>query len=832
MKIREKRLAQAFALVSFVAVILFSLYFSINFAKISLIEEPINIKCDSIPSKCQIYKNQYGISHIVGEEDLDAFFGFGFAQASDRLWQMDYLRRLALGKLSEIFGKETIQVDQFFRSLDISTTAVRIIKSLDPHSFAIIKSYSDGINAYINKFSNRLPLEFNTLGYKPNPWKPEDCIAIGRLIAFNMNFSFWLDLTFSDIASKIGYQNALKLLPTETYVPQNFRIDTSKVVLDASNKKTYKFSKDIKFARLFEYISNYLIPKPTSGGSNTWAISIIQKGKKYAILASDPHLTLHLPSIWYQSHITSKNINVVGLFLPGIPLPLIGRNDNISWGITNVMLDDCDFFAYTLDPTGRFVLDSPGRKIKIRSVLDTIFVKKSPPVPFYRRYIGSDPIVSDFLLMKDTSVAPTLFGFKPEKTNQSFCLIYKWTAKFVSNEVRALYEIAKARNWNEFKTLKNFWGAPALNFSYADKIGNIGIISAGLIPIRVNVNPNFINFVSINNSNWVGVQKFPKEFVIYIPKSGYVFNSNNLLVQSSVFLSHYWSDPFRAIRLNKLLSEAKPKDILDNQLLQNDIISEQAKHIFRLVLPILINKRIYFDEVEKKALSKLNHWNFSYSPNKIEPSVAQMFIVKLIESILKDELGESLYKQYTYIDFIPTRVIEDMLSDSTSVFFDDVMTKEVEGKEEIVFRSFKRAIAELRNIFKSDNIEEWEYGQWHKVQLEHHFARFSFLRPGFSLPASPFGGNNSTVNYAGGRMFEPWKVEIAPSARFLADLSDTLVWMILPGGNSGQNVSANFTDQFNLWLNGSYIPVSISSIPSPRFKLFTICSNPKSMDRP
>lgn len=832
MKIREKRLTQAFVLVSFIVVILLSLYFSINFAKISLIEGPIYIKCNSIPSKCQIYKNQYGISHIVGDEDLDAFFGFGFAQASDRLWQMDYLRRLALGELSEIFGKETIQVDQFFRSLEISSISERIVKSLDPYSLAILNSYSDGINAFITEFSNRLPLEFNTLGYKPKPWKSEDCIAIGRLMAFNMNFSFWLDLTFSDIASKIGYQNALKLLPTETYVPQHFPIDTSKVALDASNKNSYQFSKDIRLTTLFEYISNYFIPKPTGGGSNTWAISTIQKGKRNAILASDPHLTLHLPPIWYQSHITSKNINVVGLFLPGIPLPLIGRNDNIAWGITNVMLDDCDFFAYTLDSTARFVLDSTRRKIKIRSFPDTILVKNSPRVAFYRRYIGNDPIVSDFLLMKDTSVAPSLFGFKPERVNQSFCLTYKWTAKFVSNEVRSLYEVAKAKNWNEFLRLRNYWGAPALNFSYADKFGNIGIVSAGLIPIRVNVNPNFINFVSINNANWIGVQKFPKEFSIYNPNSGYVFNSNNLLLKSTTFLSHYWSDPFRARRLNKLLSEAKPKDILNNQLLQNDIVSEQAKHILGLVLPILNSKRIYLDDVEKRLLSKLMHWNFSYSSNEIEPSIAHMFIVKLIESILKDELGESLYKQYTYIDFIPTRVITNMLSDSSSVFFDDVQTKEVESKEEIIFRSFKRAIAELRKIFNSDNIEEWKYGKWHTVQLEHPFARFSFLRFGFSLPTSPIGGNNSTINYAGGRMFEPGKVEIAPSARFLADLSDSLVWVILPGGNSGQNVSANFTDQFNLWLNGSYIPVPISSTLSQRFKLFAICRNPKATDRP
>ncbi|MGQ9819035.1 MAG: penicillin acylase family protein [Candidatus Kapaibacteriales bacterium] len=825
MKIREKRLEQRFAFVSFIIVILLTIYFSINFAKISLIEGGVNIECNSLYSKCLIYKNRYGITHIVGEEDLDVFFGFGFAQASDRLWQMDYLRRTALGELSEIFGKETIAIDKFFRSLEISATAEKIIKSLDPNSFAILKAYSDGVNAYVYEFSNRLPLEFNTLGYKPKPWKPSDCIAIGRLMAFSLNFSFWLDLTYTDIANKIGYQNALKLLPTEAFYPQNIGTNTVKAVLEGFNNKFQPLTKDIRLTKIFDFLSEYIFPQPTIGGSNTWAISTFAQGKRSAILASDPHLTLRLPPLWYQSHISSKTFNVVGLFIPGIPLPLIGRNDNIAWGITNAMLDDCDFFAYTLDSIARFVLDSSGKRIKIRSIPDTIFVKNLPPVAFYRRYIGSDPIVSDFLLMKDTTAAMSLFGFKPEITGPNFCLTYKWTAKFVSNEVRALYEIAKARNWNEFIRLKNFWGAPALNFSYADKYGNIGIISAGFLPIRINVNPNFINFSSFNNSNWVGVRKFPDEFVIYNPKSGYIFNSNNPITQSKIFLSHYWSDPFRARRLNKLLSEATPKDIPDNQLLQNDIISEQAMHIFRIVLPILISKEKYLDDVERKALSKLMRWNYSYSSNEVEPSIAQMFITKLIESTFKDELGESLFKQFTYIDFIPTRVIVSLLSDTSSIFFDDVKTKEVEDKQEVVFRSFKRSISELRKIFDDKSLDDWKYGKWHRVEIEHPFARFSFLRPSFSLPSAGFSGNNSTISYAGGRMFEPGRVEIAPSARFLADLSDTLVWMILPGGNSGQNVSANFNDQFNLWLNGSYIPVPVSSTPSPRFRLFATCIN-------
>lgn len=826
MLIKEKVVFRTFAVISILLFIIIFFYFSLKLAKISLVEGPIEIETNLIQSSCQVYKNQYGVPHIIANENSEVFFGLGFVEASDRLWQMDYLRRIALGELSEIFGKEMIRIDQFFRCLELRKTAQRIIKSLEPNSLMILQSFSDGVNAYIDEFSNRLPLEFNTLGYKPKHWEPTDCIAIGRLMAFNMNFSFWLDLTFTDIANKIGFQKALELVPSSLFYPQTIVADKAKISIPPRTGDS-PFISTLNSSILMELLSKNLL-FPNTGGSNTWAVQTINNRNRSAILASDPHLSLQLPPIWYQAHITSKDINAVGLFLPGIPLPLIGRNDNIAWGITNVMLDDCDFFAFNLDSTGRFVIDPLGKKSRIRVVLDTIYVNNSTPVAFYRRYYGSDPIVSDFLLMKDTAISPSLFGFKPEVRKQNWVISYKWTGKNVSNEVRALYEIAKARNWEEFQRARNFWGVPALNFSYADRFGNIGIMPTGLFPFRKNVNPNFVNLISSNYSNWGDLKRLPKELSIFNPKTLYVFNANNPIVITQDFLTNYWNDPFRAVRLKKLLSEGLPEDILANQMLQKDVVSEQARHILNIALPILKSKSAYLNKLEKKALSKLSAWNFNYSSNAVEPSLSQMFIVKLIESTFKDELGESLYKQYVYLDFIPTRVIERMLLDSASIFFDDVRTDEVEDKAEIIFRSFKRAISDLRKIFSNDDISTWVYGVWHKVEIEHPFAKYTFLRPSFTSPKSPIGGNNSTINYSGGRLFEPGKVEIAPSARFLADMSDSIVWMILPGGNSGQNVSANFIDQFNLWLNGSYIPVPLGRVPSSRFHLFAKIVNPKS----
>ncbi len=822
-----KREISFFALLAtaFVFVALF-LLFSYDFAKISILEEPIELTNDSIDEGVSIYKNQYGIPHIIGRTENDAFFGLGFAQASDRLWQMDYLRRIAKGRLSEIFGKETIKLDQYFRALEIETISKNIVSNLDTKSRSILESYSKGINFYIHKFSKRLPIEFSTLGYKPDDWTPEDCIAIGRLMAFNMSFSFWLDVAFGEISNKIGFERAKELLPNNypllpISIPDTITKINKSSLASTNLYKLYRNSNSYSnYLELLSLVNRYF-PFGTFMGSNMWVVQKEEGNHRTSILANDPHLALQLPPIWYQFHITSPEFNSVGLGLPGIPFPLIGRNDNIAWGITVAMVDDCDFFIHKLDSTGRYVFDINGKRIKLTFKLDTIKVKKGTDFIYYKRYLGNSPIISDFLPMKDSIVATQIHRIRFAKQQPSgTCLTYSWTGHRITNEVRALYSIVRARNWEEFLRSKNFWGVPPLNFSFGDKHGNIGITTAGLYPERVNVNPNFPNPTWQTSSSWIGLKKFEKEFNIVNPPSQFVFNANNPLVNSTTFISNYWSDPSRAKRLFQILSQSKPTDILANQVIQKDVVSEQAKEVLRVALPILISKRKYLNQTEKIALGKLEKWNFQMSSKYIASSIYQMFIAKLTESTFKDELGDYLYDLYTYVDFIPTRKIVELLNDSNSIFFDDIRTPAIEDKAEIIFRSFKRAVAELEKITQSSNPENWSYGVWHKVELEHPFARIGMLRNNFALGPEMIGGNNSTLNYAGGHLFDPARVVVGASARFIADMGDTLVWFILPGGNSGQNLSSNFSDQFGLWLNGGYISLPVAPQPSARSHLF------------
>jgi len=808
--------------------LLIFLLFAVNFANVSVIEETYEGSSPKVIQTVKIYKNQIGIPHIIAPVLEDCLFGIGFAQASDRLWQMDYLRRVAYGRLSEIMGKDAIRFDQYFRALELKKVSTKVFENLDPKSKEILVAFSNGVNHYIEAFTNKLPVEFQTLDYKPEPWQPIDCIAIGRLMGYSMSFSFWLDLTYFDISNKIGTEKTALLFPRKfenytEFLPDSLR----KIQLVTLNKSLNPAFVPLSYSLIREEIEKFYPIGVFPFGSNTWAVSVGDKDNKRGILASDPHLKLSLPPLWYQLHFTTDEMNVVGLVIPGIPLPLIGRNDYIAWGITNGMVDDCDFFVHFVDSSGKFVLDS-ARKIRINFISDTIVVKNSPKYIYFQRFIGNDIIFSDFLLLKDSSVAPNFYGIKNSPSfEKNICLTFKWTGQFVSDEIKTLYQICKSRNWKDFSAAKKFWGVPVLNFSYADKWGNIGLMLAGMLPERLGFEGILPAHQSNTRSAWIGFRKLGEEFNISNPPEGFVFNANNKTFNNHGYLGSYWSDPSRAFRIFMLLNQMKPDEVFSIQSMQKDQYSEQSRYVLSHILPVLRNNNNILDSAEKEALKVLETWDNLMRVDAVAPSIYQMFVVKFLENTLKDELGQALFRQFLYLDFISTRKFLELICDSTNVFFDNIETNVLETKDDIILKSLRNAVKELKRIFGSNNVRDFKYGLWHKLQLEHPFSKINFLNYSYSVEEVPIGGNNSTINYSGSKLFEPGKVEVGPSARFVADLQDTLVWWILPGGNSGQVTSRNYSDQFQLWLSGGYISVSMSKVPGSRFNLFALISKHK-----
>ena len=433
-----------------------------------------SLNTDKITAGISIYKNSYGIPHIIARNELDAFFAVGYCQAQDRLWQMDYLRRIAAGKLSEIFGDDAIDFDKFAKVIGFRKTAEKIYNSMDLKSREILKKYSEGVNLFIDEHRDNLSFEYGALGDTMDYWHPVDCLSITRLMAFEMSYGFWADIAFGELAALYGESRAMELVPGyPDYAPfitdsleappkSVNKTDFQRLISFNGNKNFEKERKDIH-----NLISSYsqnlyntrkILGFPgTMAGSNSWAIVKPYKDstKTEALLANDPHLALGLPAKWYQLHISCPEFNVIGMSIPGMPYVIIGRNDYISWGITNVMLDDCDYFIVRVDSTNPdLYLDENNVMRKFTFSRDTINVRDGRKIEFYIRHTERSAVISDFHLFRNSG---RLLYFPADSSNylRKYCLIFSWTGSDFSNESLSAYNIMVAKNWAEFKDRKS-----------------------------------------------------------------------------------------------------------------------------------------------------------------------------------------------------------------------------------------------------------------------------------------------------------------------------------------------------------------------------------------
>ncbi len=816
-------------LLTLVVIFIAFFYFSVWLTTVSVPEDYYEEISDKIKDDIDIYKNFYGIPHIISVAESDGFFAQGYLHAQDRLWQMDYTRRLAEGKLSEIFGDETIDVDFFMRSLDLKDSCTKIYNNLSAKSKQIIKNYTDGVNCFIKNNTTKFSFEFGALDYLPEEWKPVDCIIVSRALSFEMSLSFWLDIAFGSIAEKYGIdalENYIPRYPHDApYITDETVAKSTQALLEADSKTPLH---DIAFLQKIVQPLNTIREKiglnSGSIGSNSWAVRTNKnKEKSSTIMANDPHLLLSLPPKWYPIHISAGKYNAAGLSIPGLPLVLSGRNDNIAWGITNLMLDDCDFFIEKVNETGKkYFSEDKNEYIEFDYVLDTIKVANSDDKIYYRRYTNISPVVSDFhLLKKDNRLISFDKDYKNELLNK-YVLTYKWLAHSNSDEILGMYKLNKARNFAEFKSASTKWLVPALNFTYADKIGNIAVIPFAKLPGRNQTNPN------IPNPTWNTELLWNKEYSniqlpnIYNPAKQYVFSANNKLDRSFKYhISSHWEPASRAERIDALLSEPNDFSTRDIQFIQNDFVSPYAEQFLNLTLPILKSQDNLLDTLERTCLKDLEDWDYLMSSLSHEAAIFNVFFQKLIFNTFADELGLELYKQYVFVSNIPSRKIMELLEQENNILFDNKKTESTrETKAYTLFKSFKDAVKMLSSQYGS-NIKTWRWGKLHKLTLEHPFSNIDFLRPSVTLGEFEVGGNNTTINNTDYSIHESFAVRVGASSRVVANMQDSVLFLSLPGGVSGDPMNPNYRNQVQLWLTGGYVELPIGSNPNSNFELKT-----------
>jgi len=805
-----------------VAVVTF-IYFAVNVATRSHTDDLVELTVP-IKGSVEVYRNSFGVPHVVGASVRDAVTGQGFVHAQDRMWQMDIWRRFAEGRLAEVLGERTVPVDVFMRALQIRSIAERQYAALDATTRDLLDAYAEGVNAYIDTHREQLSFEFDALGYHPASWTPIDCLLVGRVVAFELSLAFWNDIAYAEILQQRGYDAMLDYIPRSPgppYVLDSSRTSPIAWIPRAPRDTSHSDAMAIhRVAMGLEQVRAAMGLHGSSVGSNCWAVG--RSDSASAILANDPHLSVSMPSKWYQVHLSGGPMNVVGIGIPGVPFILSGRNDQIAWGVTNVMVDDVDFMIERVDQSNsNYYFDADGSRKKFRFVLDTIRIADRPDTLIYLRFTERGCVISDGHPYGEPGWMFRMDRRRASDLLEKNCLTFRWTAQSASNEIGALHRINLASSFEEVSSALDDWYSPAFNFHVAEQDGTVGTIVAGVIPNRVNMDPLLPTPVSTPGARWDGFIHLKALGTIRREPPARVASANNRTLHGQTpFVSTYYQPSSRIRRIEELADVYTDMSVRDAQVMQMDQVSPFARDVVKRLLPYLEKGASQYGDVGRSALKALKEWDGAMTPVDTAATIYAVMLQRLMWNTFEDELGSQLYYDWVFLTSNPINRLEDLLDEPRHRLFDDRRTpKDRENLPWIAVRSFIEAVQELHERFDGEPVSNWTYGRLRSITLPHLMGDHPLLKPVMNIGPFEIGGSSTTLLNTEWRLFKPYETAIYPSARLISDLSDSVQYAVLPGGISGQPLDAHYSDQVQLWLKGGYIRIPCSRTPDVTFRL-------------
>ncbi len=771
-----------------------------------------------ISADVQIYRDSMAIPYIIAKTEEDAAFALGYAHAQDRLFVMDIMRRAGEGRLSEVMGEKSVPFDKMFRTVGIKRIVDSNLKNVNVKSLQLLDAYAKGVNLYIKNSKGKYPVEFDVLGYDPEEWKPEHSLIIGRMMAWELNISWWIDFSFTFLVQKFGEAKVMEILPD---YPEN-----SKLILPLEIKNFPSISRSM--VEVDKQFREFMGMSGTHLGSNNWVVNGKKSSSGLPIIANDTHLHFSAPSRWYAAVIRGGDWKVEGFTIPGAPAIVVGKNQNISWAVTNIMLDDADFYFEKLDSTQKkYLLNNEWKNLNI--IKDTIKVKNAKEVVFEIKSTHRGPVVSD--------IHP--FSILYPETKGSSAVSMRWLGADFSDELYAFYLINKAKNWNDFKSAFQYYGLPGQNFLYADEFGNIGYVFGGKLPLRISISPTFVYDGTTEKYDWKGIVPINELPSIFNPPTNFLATANNKLVKDFKYhISNIWEPSSRSERINTLLSSNEKHSVEDFMKYQMDIISPYAEKIVKHILTAFEGVKVV-DANLNSTLQMLRQWDYEMNEFSQVPTIYAMFLKYFLRNTLIDEMGEDLLDEYVFVANVPYRVTLKMLADYTNSWFDDISTPKIEDKNDIIRKSLADALSELENDFGKD-MKNWQWGLLHKTTFKHSFSGASPLLDKF-INIGPFsvGGDGTTIfntEYPfnkGIKSFplfdhEQFDNVLGPTMRYIFDFAKPNEFqMILTTGQSGNFMSNHYKDMSEMWLRGKYVTVRTDeqSIKSGKNKLLKIVKN-------
>ncbi len=757
------------------------------------------MRVPSLQAPVEIMRDRWGIPHIYAHNLRDLMFAQGFVHAQDRLWQMDWQRRLVAGRLSEIVGAATVPLDRWIRALGMRRVAEQEVALIDGEILANLHAYTAGVNRRIAL--GRLPIEFTLLRYEPEPWTVADTLSWVKMMSWGLSVNWEAELLRAQLIAHLGPDQAAELEP------------------DYPANRPYAVPPGVDYSALGQAaLERAQASRPFTGppardglGSNNWVLAGWRTASGKPLLANDMHLSINTPSIWYENHLCSTNprlaeqLNVTGITLPGIPGVISGHNEHVAWGFTNGFADVQDLYIEHLRHTdeGRVQYEFKGEWLDAQVTRQEIGVRGSPPV------------FEDVVVTHHGPIINAMLQNAPAQQP----LALRWTSLEPDTMICALYAMNRARDCIEFRQALRHWMAPIQNTVYADTQGNIGYSFPGKLPIRAKGQGRVPVPGWTGEYEWTGYVPFEELPHLYNPPQGYIATANNRVTDDNYpyFIGHDHCTSDRAQRIIELI-EARPKiDLAYIQRMQFDLVLPAA----RIVAGYL--RQLKTDDPELAAVVKLmQDWNGELAADNPAAAVYELFVQRSIHLMLADKLGQLTAR---YMGQGPTPVLHEgsifgeravewllqILAEPNSHWFD---LGHGETRDDIL----RLALRETLDILQArlgPKPSDWAWGKLHTLSYIHPLGNVKPLDKLFNRGPYPVGGDANTVCAAGfghrdlsGSENVGAKGLVGAPFRFIADLGDLRnSWGLLAPGQSGQPGSKHYDDQAQAWFEGHYHPM-------------------------
>jgi len=735
-------------------------------------------KLKNIQKETTVYFDDFGVPHIYASSQKDAMAALGYVHAQDRLWQMELLRRIAPGRLSEMFGSKLLKTDQFFAGLGIDENSEKAIAQLDKNSeaYQLAMAYIDGINQYMEE--GKTPIEFQILGLKKDKFTLKDVYNIFGYMSFSFAMAQKTDPLLTDIQNKLGSE----------YL-KDFGLDGS---LGTTQIKNFD-GKTIEYAEISKSVASLLdnSPVPAFIGSNSWVIAPQKTKNGKVLFANDPHIAFSQPCTWYEAHIIVPDYEIYGYYLAGTPFPLLAHNRNYAFGLTMFENDDLDMFQEEDNPNDKnqYKTANGFQNYTIRK--EIIKIKDSSDVAFEVRETQHGPIMNDLL--------DGIKGVKP--------VAMSWIYTQQKNQIlESVYSLSHSIKLENFRKGVSLIAAPGLNIMYGDAKGNIAWNTSGkLYKLDKSVNSNFI----LNGTNGIDDKKefqdFSKNPHAINPSWNYIYSANNQPEAVDDYLyPGYYLPQDRAKRISSLLQPENNWTKEDVAKMLNDNTSAITPSITANLIAALDSKA--FSGNEKQVISILKTWNGSNNLKDIAPTIYQKWIYQYLKNTFQDELGETDFNMLLSTHIVK-QIIEPQSRNENSVWWDDVATNnKKETRAEILNKSFHEAIVALENQLGKD-VNSWTWNRVHTLEHQHPLGQVAALRGVFNVGSFEVPGATEVINnlFFNFTNTGEYQVKGGPSTRRVIDFSDIENSMsILPTGQSGNPFSKHYNDQAEMYNTGKF----------------------------